>query len=68
MAQIRIEPRRSRLVWLWVIIALIIIAVIIWFIAGRPGTGRAGRLQPANAPPSLPTLSPATPGLPLAPA
>lgn len=33
MAQIRIEQRRSGLGWLWLIIALIIVAVIVWFLA-----------------------------------
>jgi ABC-type polysaccharide/polyol phosphate export permease len=35
MAQIRIEQKRSSLGWLWVIIALIIIGVIIWYLLGR---------------------------------
>lgn len=33
MAQIRIEQRRSGLGWLWLVIALIIVAVIVWFLA-----------------------------------
>ncbi len=33
MAQIRIEQRRSGTGWLWLIIALIIVAVIVWFLA-----------------------------------
>jgi hypothetical protein len=32
MAQIRIEQKRGGLGWLWLIIALIIIAIIAWFI------------------------------------
>ena len=33
MAQIRIEQRRSGLGWLWLAIALIILAVVVWFLA-----------------------------------
>jgi hypothetical protein len=33
MAQIRIEQRRSGLGWLWLGIALIIVAIIVWFLA-----------------------------------
>ena len=35
MAQIRIEQKRSSLGWLWVIIALIIVGVIVWYLLGR---------------------------------
>lgn len=61
MAQIRIEQRPSGLGWLWLIIALIIVALIVWILA----TG-AWRSAPAPAdtnsttPSSLETQPPAT--------
>jgi hypothetical protein len=42
MAQIRIEQKRSSLGWLWVIIALIIVGVIVWYLLGR--SAAAGEL------------------------
>jgi ABC-type polysaccharide/polyol phosphate export permease len=66
MAQIRIEQRRSGLGWLWLIIALIIIAVIVWFLATgswRTSTAPASvnqtspsslETQPASSPSTLP--------------
>lgn len=40
MAEIHVEPkRRSSLTWLWVVIALIIIAALIWYFVSNRGTG-----------------------------
>ncbi|HET7585342.1 MAG TPA: hypothetical protein VFK13_10560 [Gemmatimonadaceae bacterium] len=40
MAQIRIEEKRGGLAWLWIIVALIIAALILWYIfaGGRSAT------------------------------
>jgi ABC-type polysaccharide/polyol phosphate export permease len=54
MAQIRIEQKRSSLGWLWVIIALIIIGVIIWYLLGRgtAATETTNTTSPATTPSS----------------
>ncbi|HEU4565696.1 MAG TPA: hypothetical protein VFS05_13640 [Gemmatimonadaceae bacterium] len=31
MAEIRVEPKRGGLGWLWIVIALIIIALVAWY-------------------------------------
>ena len=49
MAQIRIEPKRSSLGWLWIIIALIIVGVIVWYLLGR--SAAATELPGATSPP-----------------
>jgi hypothetical protein len=53
MAQIRIEQKRSRLGWLWVIIALIIVGVLVWYLLGR-GTA-AAELPNTGAPATAPS-------------
>jgi hypothetical protein len=53
MAQIRIEQKRSGLGWLLALIALIILALIIWwFAAGSRSTAGA---QPAGASTTAPS-------------
>ena len=49
MAQIRIEPKRSSLGWLWIIIVLIIVGVIVWYLLGRSAS--ATELPSAASPP-----------------
>lgn len=51
MAQIRIERKRTGLGWLWVIIALIVIAIVAWLLLGHRASTRAGS-APAGAAPS----------------
>jgi hypothetical protein len=54
MAQIRIQPKRSGLGWLWLIIVLIIIAIIAWFLfVPRSPTPLPARPS-GTAPSSLP--------------
>ena len=53
MAQIRIERKRSTLGWLWVIIALIIVGVLVWYLLGR-GTA-ATELRNTRAPATTPS-------------
>lgn len=64
MAQIRIEQRRSGLGWLWLIIALIIVAVIVWFLAtGAWRTNTAPARANGTTPSSLearPVSNPST--------
>lgn len=42
MAEIRVEPpRRGGLGWLWALLALLVIAGLVWyFVLGAPGLGR----------------------------
>jgi hypothetical protein len=36
MAEIRVEPKRRNLTWLWVLIAVVVVAVIVYFVlSGR---------------------------------
>jgi len=46
MAEIKVEPKRSGLGWLWAIIVLAVIAVGVWFFM------RNSRAVPATAAPS----------------
>ena len=32
MAEIRVEPRRRSLAWLWILIVLIVIAAVCWYL------------------------------------
>ena len=54
MAEIRVEPRRGGARWLWVVIALIVIALLAWYFlsnrdATAPPSGSAARGAPALA-------------------
>lgn len=42
MAEIHVEPKGRGMGWIWIVIALIIIAALIWyFVLGAPGTQNA---------------------------
>ncbi|HEX6534529.1 MAG TPA: hypothetical protein VF041_08025 [Gemmatimonadaceae bacterium] len=63
MAQIRIEPKRTGLGWLWVLIALVVIALAAWLFIGRGGTStrsapRAAGPAPTSYPVSRQTVMP----------
>jgi hypothetical protein len=32
MAEIRVEPKRRNLTWLWVLIAVVVVAVIVYYV------------------------------------
>ena len=55
MAEIRVEPRRGGARWLWVVIALVVIALLAWYFlynrrdATAPPSGSAARGAPALA-------------------
>ena len=55
MAEIRVEPKRGGARWLWVLIALVVVALLAWyFLSNRqdtnaPATGRAESGAPALA-------------------
>ncbi len=55
MAEIRVEPRRGGARWLWVVIALVVLALLAWYFlnnrgdATAPTTGSAARGAPALA-------------------
>ncbi|HEY9517342.1 MAG TPA: hypothetical protein VIQ74_16905 [Gemmatimonadaceae bacterium] len=52
MAQLRIEQKRGGLGWLWLIIALVLAAIIAWFIAVG---GRETTPTPANTDTTTPS-------------
>lgn len=63
MAQIRIERKQTGLGWLWVLIALIVIAIAAWLYFGRSGTStgstpRTATPGPASYPVSGQTVLP----------
>ena len=55
MAEIRVEPKRGGARWLWVLIALVVLALLAWYFlsnrgdASAPATGSAARGAPALA-------------------
>lgn len=51
MAQIQIEERRGGLGWLWAIIAIVLIALAVWYFATRDDVDRV----PATTTPAAPT-------------
>lgn len=48
MAQIRVVEKRSGLGWLWGLIALVIVAALVWyFLVNRHAVGSGGEVAPA---------------------
>jgi bacteriorhodopsin len=37
MAEIKVEPKRST-AWIWIVVALVVLALIAWFVFANPGT------------------------------
>ena len=58
MAEIRIERKRRGLGWLWLLLALLIVAVLAWYFL------YPGRTAPAAAPPTTGALDRAAPEAP----
>ena len=52
MAQIRIEQKRSSVGWLWLILALIVVGVLVWYLLGR---GTAATESPNTTAPAAPS-------------
>ena len=50
MAEIRVEPQRGGKRWLWVLIALIVVAALCWYFLGN----RTTAVTPAPAPATTP--------------
>lgn len=48
MAEIRVEPKRGGLGWLWIVIALIIVALVVWYFMGNSDVTTTG-LVPGSA-------------------
>ena len=47
MADIDVVPKHRSNLWLWIVLAIVVIAVLWWAFAGR--TPRAAQLTPAHA-------------------
>ncbi|MEJ7811415.1 MAG: hypothetical protein WKG32_13470 [Gemmatimonadaceae bacterium] len=50
MAQIKVEQKRGGLGWLWIVLALVVIAVLAWYFLSRPDAAAPttnGMLTPA---------------------
>jgi hypothetical protein len=64
MAEIRVEPKRRSLAWLWVLIALALVALVFWYLNNdgvnqvetTPATTAPTSLAPTAAPTGAPTL------------
>jgi len=52
MADIDVVPKRRSSTWVWILAAIVIIAVIAWAVMGRRDASPAGALRPATAGPS----------------
>lgn len=51
MAQIRVVEKKGGLAWLWVLIALILVAALVWyFLSFRNSQASGGEVTPATAP------------------
>ncbi len=54
MAEIRVEPKRRSLAWLWILLALAVVALVAWYLISQGGltvtsTTAAGALAPRPA-------------------
>ncbi len=55
MAEIRVEPKRRSLAWLWILLVLAAIALVAWYLVSQgavrvQSTGDVGALPAAGAP------------------
>ena len=57
MAEIKVEPKRST-AWIWLVVALVVLAVIAWFVFANPGTDMTDTTT-TGALTDLPALGPA---------
>ncbi len=37
MAEIRVEPKRRSLAWLWILLALAVVALVAWYLTSQGG-------------------------------
>ena len=47
MADIDVVPKRRSLTWMWILAAIVIVAVLLWAIMGNNEAARVGVLSPA---------------------
>jgi len=59
MADIDVVPKHRTNTWLWIVLAIIVIAILIWAFARRPHT--TAQLQPSSAHLSDVLLTPTLP-------
>jgi hypothetical protein len=57
MADIDIVPRRRSLTWLWILAAIVIVALILWALMGNNDPASVGLVTPASPTPSAVTAS-----------
>ncbi len=55
MADIDIVPKHRSRTWLWIVLAIIVIAIVWFALASSRGTGRVGAVL-NGAPPSAPAI------------
>lgn len=68
MAEIRVEPKRRSMAWLWVLLALALVALVFWYL-NNDGVDQMDTVPATSARPSVPVLvaslalpAPAAPG------
>ncbi len=66
MAQIQIEERRRGLGWLWAIIAIVILALIVWYFAAGNDASDVNDTPTTTAPATPTTIDAPAPATPAA--
>jgi hypothetical protein len=55
MAEIRVEPKRRSMAWLWVLLALALVALVFWYL-NNDGVNQVDTVPATSALPTAPTL------------
>ncbi len=53
MAEIRVEPKRRSLAWLWVLLALVVIGLVVWYL-NNDGANQVEVQQTSQVAPAAP--------------
>ena len=48
MAEIKVEPKRGGLGWLWAIVALVLIAAVVWYFMNNSTATTPAKTSPAD--------------------
>ena len=62
MAEIRVEPKRRSMAWVWVLLALAVAAAVFWYL-NNDGVNQVDTVPATSALPSVPTLVAQVPAL-----